>query len=48
MDLVTGDNAALLRRRTRELQAESGAVPITVFEFGTAFTTRRYTRYAYR
>ena len=31
MDLVTGDRAALLERRTRELQAESGAVTITVF-----------------
>jgi hypothetical protein len=32
MDLVAGgDRAALLERRSRELQAESGAVPITVF-----------------
>jgi len=31
MDLVTGDRTALLERRTRELQAESGAVAITVF-----------------
>jgi hypothetical protein len=31
MDLVAGDRAALLERRTRELQAESGAVPVTVF-----------------
>ena len=31
MDLVTGDRTALLERRTRELQAESGAVRITVF-----------------
>ena len=31
MDLVTGDRPALLERRTRELQAESGTVPITVF-----------------
>ena len=31
MDLVTGDRAALLERRTRELQAESGTVAITVF-----------------
>jgi len=31
MDLVAGDRAALLERRTRELQAESGTVPITVF-----------------
>jgi Ras-related GTP-binding protein A/B len=31
MDLVPGDRAALLERRTRELQGESGTVPITVF-----------------
>ncbi|KAN0118611.1 Gtr1/RagA G protein conserved region domain containing protein [Russula decolorans] len=31
MDLVTGDRPALLERRTRELQAESGTVSITVF-----------------
>ena len=31
MDLVPGDRPALLERRTRELQAESGTVPITVF-----------------
>jgi hypothetical protein len=31
IDLVTGDRAALLERRTRELQGESGTVPITVF-----------------
>jgi len=31
MDLVTGDRAALLERRTLELQAESGTVAITVF-----------------
>jgi len=31
MDLVAGDRAVLLERRTRELQTESGAVPITVF-----------------
>lgn len=31
MDLVAGDRPALLQRRTRELQAESGTVPITVF-----------------
>jgi Ras-related GTP-binding protein A/B len=45
MDLVTGDRTTLLERRTAwELQAESGAVPITVL--GRAFTTRRCTRYA--
>ncbi|KAF8489244.1 Gtr1/RagA G protein [Russula emetica] len=31
MDLVAGDRTALLERRTRELQAESGTVSITVF-----------------
>jgi len=31
MDLVAGDRAALLERRTRELQAESGSVAVTVF-----------------
>src|SRR6266850_5372833 len=32
MDLVaSGDRAPLLERRSRELQAESGAVPVTVF-----------------
>ena len=31
MALVTGDRTALLECRTRELQAESGAVAITVF-----------------
>jgi Ras-related GTP-binding protein A/B len=31
MDLVAGDRPALLERRTRELQAESGTVSITVF-----------------
>jgi Ras-related GTP-binding protein A/B len=31
MDLVTGDRSALLERRTRELQAESGTVSIMVF-----------------
>jgi Ras-related GTP-binding protein A/B len=31
MDLVTGDRAAILERRTRELQAESGTVSIVVF-----------------
>jgi Ras-related GTP-binding protein A/B len=31
MDLVTGDKRAVLERRTRELQTESGTVPVTVF-----------------
>jgi len=32
MDLVAGgDRAPLLERRSRELQAESGAAPVTVF-----------------
>jgi Ras-related GTP-binding protein A/B len=31
MDLVAGDKAAMLERRKRELQAESGTVAITVF-----------------
>jgi hypothetical protein len=34
MDLVTGDMTALLEQRTWELQAESGAVRITVFGTG--------------
>jgi Ras-related GTP-binding protein A/B len=31
MDLVTGDKVAVLERRTRELQSESGNVPVKVF-----------------
>jgi Ras-related GTP-binding protein A/B len=31
MDLVTGDKSAVLERRTRELQTESGNVPVKVF-----------------
>jgi Ras-related GTP-binding protein A/B len=31
MDLVTGDKVAVLERRTRELQSESGTVPVKVF-----------------
>ncbi|KAI0248644.1 Gtr1/RagA G protein conserved region-domain-containing protein [Lactifluus subvellereus] len=31
MDLVTGDRTAVFERRTRELQTESGTVPVTVF-----------------
>ncbi|KAI0269955.1 Gtr1/RagA G protein conserved region-domain-containing protein [Gloeopeniophorella convolvens] len=31
MDLVTGDKTTVLERRTRELQAESGAVTVRVF-----------------
>jgi Ras-related GTP-binding protein A/B len=31
MDLVTGDRTTVLERRTRELQTESGTVPVTVF-----------------
>ena len=45
MDLVAcGDRAPLLERRSRELQVESGAVPVIVF--GTSIHDETRTGYA--